>query len=627
MPEQDNKTYEHYRDIELPEVKDSVYECNPDGGIGPLSIVNLFIGANHSGKSRMLRMLASEGNLECKLQIPEFENKILMAEQFLTKLSSLFDVVIWTELAHGVKKKLIELQELKNKYCLKSGEYKVSYYEQVSGIIDDLRKILEQKHQKLTPNGERDIQSRIKSFVANTSNFEWPTDLKFTRRIYIPILRGLRKLSNAGDVYHDRTVKDYSVNAQIYTGQEMYQDLKKKLLGKPEGRRAVRKFEQYFSERFFDNKDVTLIPVEVDPVHATNVYETNIEVKIGGADQYPIHHHGDGMQSLLICLFPVFMAPKDDCYLFFIEEPDICMHPSLQRAFIEALMTGDHRRHQYFITTHSNHLIDLTLDYSDISVFHFRKTDKQQTKFMIRASRAGNHDILHDIGAHPSSVFLANSTIFVEGKTDRLYLRAFMRKYCKDLKKLNEVQYEKLSSYREDCHYTFVEYQGSNLVHWTFDPTNSDLEKIKTNFLCASAIVVADGDIANKGTRQIDYKNELGDKFHILDVKEIENLLPEEAVRAVVKEELDGVDITTIRYNKYYDVKLRRGKKLVGLGAYLDKTLKVIQFAGESGTIKQKSEFCEKVIEFMDTNENWTLPPHAKELVKKIYDHIESQNT
>ena len=48
---------------------------------------------------------------------------------------------------------------------------------------------------------------------------------------------------------------------------------------------------------------------------------------------------------------------KERC-LFFIEEPDMFMHPSLQRAFLEVLSEYD--QHQYFITSHSNHFLDLS---------------------------------------------------------------------------------------------------------------------------------------------------------------------------------------------------------------------------------------------------------------------------
>ncbi|MBI3820076.1 MAG: ATP-binding protein [Planctomycetes bacterium] len=58
-----DETLEHFVDIKLPE--NGSYECNPDGGLAPLSIVNLFIGANHSGKSRLLRALSVLAGL-CK---------------------------------------------------------------------------------------------------------------------------------------------------------------------------------------------------------------------------------------------------------------------------------------------------------------------------------------------------------------------------------------------------------------------------------------------------------------------------------------------------------------------------------------------------------------------------------
>ena len=73
----------------------------------------------------------------------------------------------------------------------------------------------------------------------------------------------------------------------------------------------------------------------------------------------------------------------------------------------------------------------------------------------------------------------------------------------------------KYSSFREDCHYSFVECQGSNLVHWSFADDENTLDKIKAHKLCSSALLIADGDIENKGERKQLYEKWLEDKNSI----------------------------------------------------------------------------------------------------------------
>lgn len=627
--------FEHFFDIKIPaferltpEAAPCTYKCNEDGGIAPLAIVNLFIGTNNSGKSRLLRKLASTEKYERKLLIRDFQQQLRMAKDYFNHLPVdllKFPKAFGEDILTGAREKIEQIEKLNHRYYEDAGQFLKSYY----SICAELGQIFNEAANRHSISSSRAVEAintiveHNKNLKHNTSNFRPPLNVIFQKRIYIPILRGLRQLSGAGAFYRDRTAGDYQIPiSNIFTGESIYDDLKRKILGKPDKQKLVHTFENFLSDRFFSHAPVKLTPIEPESGE-----DKLIEVKIGTAPQFPIHDLGDGMQSLLICLYPIFMAPPSERHLFFIEEPDICMHPSLQRAFLEALITGDHRRHQYFITTHSNHFIDFTLDYSDISVFHFRKANEEKSEFIITSARSGSRDILRDLGVHPSSVLLANATIWVEGITDRLYLRTFMKKYCDGLKVINEKLFDKYSSYREDCHYSFVEYQGSNLVHWTFDPTDENIKKIKVNFLCGPAIVVADGDIVTKGSRKETYTKELGENFVILDVKEIENLLPEEAVRVVVAEKLKGkdVDISSITYTGYYNIRLS-GEKLIGLGEYLDTTLKVSSFSGDSGTVKNKTGFCQDIISYLDTHSDWKLPKEAEALVIKIFRHIASQN-
>jgi len=96
-----------------------------------------------------------------------------------------------------------------------------------------------------------------------------------------------------------------------------------------------------------------------------------VHIKIGDNEERPIYDLGDGMQSLIICTYPI-VTETEPGSLFFLEEPDLCMHPSLQRTFLEVLKTY-HRKmgHQFFITTHSNHLLDLLEDNELVSIFSF----------------------------------------------------------------------------------------------------------------------------------------------------------------------------------------------------------------------------------------------------------------
>ena len=81
--------------------------------------------------------------------------------------------------------------------------------------------------------------------------------------------------------------------------------------------------------------------------------------------------------------------------------------------------------------------------------------------------------LLKELGVQNSSVFLTNATIWVEGITDRLYLRAYMKKYLSELKRSDtskdKEKFLKYSQLKEDIHYSFVEYQINHSSHFTHE--------------------------------------------------------------------------------------------------------------------------------------------------------------
>ena len=53
-------------------------------------------------------------------------------------------------------------------------------------------------------------------------------------------------------------------------------------------------------------------------------------------------------------------------------------------------------------------------------------------------------------------------------------------------------------------HYTFVEYAGSNLTHWSFSddyPALLDDKGLSAKSIASEMLLIADGDIQNKSNR------------------------------------------------------------------------------------------------------------------------------
>ena len=599
----------HITEIRIPYIG---YKINEET-LKPISNVNLFVGQNNSGKSRFLRELFKSDKIydyksitQSKLielskklharKISEFNNINSIGRENITK--TCFNDISKDDEFHSSS----NLYEMIEHYCSKLRNFQEN--DPISDIEHIFRKKIKENLNKFGNDGLEEL-----------NQIERPRQIQ---RFYVPILRGMRPFSENSqgekiNCYISRTKSDYFSDKipddQIFTGLELYKVLKTYLLGEPEQRKVIRDFEKLLSSNFFNNNEIALIPREDDHV---------VHIKIGDEKQYPIYKLGDGMQNLIILTFNAFIE-KEHC-LFFLEEPDLCMHPGMQRALINTLIK-DLNRHQFFMTTHSNHLLDMTLDYNSISVFLFKKEfSGAEPNFSISNISSAYRTVLFDLGVQNSSVFLTNATIWVEGITDRLYLRAYMKKYIEEQSDKN--QQDTLSKYKEDMHYSFFEYQGSNLVHWTFDNEDSEEEKIKATNLCAEALLIADGDIVTKGNRKEVFSEMLKEKFIVLDAKEIENYLPEEILREVVKEEFlkHAKSFDLVKYSDY-------SNKDSGLGEYLDDLLGKAHYSSETGTIKTKVDFCRKAVRVMESNAiPWNLTPQIIELCAKIFKHIKINN-
>ena len=417
----------------------------------------------------------------------------------------------------------------------------------------------------------------------------------------------------------------------IFTGLNLYEDIKAMLLGEEEDRKKIKDFQKFLGDTFFNNK-VTLIPKIKDDV---------LHIKIGTEKEFPIYNLGDGIQSIIIMTFPLFKY-KGENLLLFIEEPEIYIHPSLQRNLLDVFLSSDYEKYnqnvQYFITTHSNHFLDLTIEQDQIAILTFKKkllkNDKEDKfRFEIEKIQSGYESPLKLLGVRNSSIYLSNCTIWVEGVTDRLYIRKYLKIY-EEYKKNEE---ENFTAFQEDVHYSFVEYGGNNITHFSFlEEYNEEKGKkeptILVDRLCGKLFLIADKD-SGKEDRHNCLKEHLGDadsekfegRFYCLKAKEIENLLSEQVLLATVKKMINNKDALTI---KNEDFKYENYKN-EPLGEFIDNEILKLsgdksKFFTEGKTIAKKRNFCDAAI--INIKEWEDLSIEAQDLTKKVYNFIKKNN-
>ena len=602
--------------------------------------LNFFIGKNNAGKSRFLRNLFS--SCESISTVPYLKIDTNIIENITNKKNNI-SAKIYKGNPVRINSKEISLSELNKEIDILA--YTITQYLHYSNKV-----FLKNLYDKLLTYyfknnwGETGlIFSESILGIEKTQSYQNDINIISVEKSYIPILRGMRPVTEIENKqpYIERAQKDYFSDKEKYnssniiTGESLYHELKEHLLGEPEQREIIRKYEEKLSQYFFDNETITLIPKHDQDV---------VNIKIGSDKQFPISELGDGLQQVIILTYEAFIK-KDETHAFFIEEPELHMHAGMVRQLMNFYL--NETKHYYFFTTHSNHLLDMADESDQVIIQKFVKQPKKNPKdgFDFKIYRCDrDRDLLASLGVKPSSVYLANCTIWVEGITDRLYITKYMEKYLAELEKSGSEQYKKYRRFMPNYHYTFVEYSGSNLTHWSFSDDYADHlddKGLSAKAVASEMLLIADGDIKNKPERvkalQTEFKKE---NYFILKCKETENTLPNDSIinvakskfsrlRAETQKSYDILLIDEITEENYFD------HSEFGIGKLLDQAIKKptstttkTAFADGQGvgTIKYKLDFCREIIKDFDDHPNWQLTPKAKELCERIFQHIEKCN-
>jgi hypothetical protein len=586
----------------------------------PLSQINLFVGANNSGKSRLMRRLASQGRYSVKpASISEINAEIdeelgaILNLLSPHKISNLGGII--PEVVKHVRDQLKLDNFIIGEPIYPSEKEKIRTWQpSKTGSIQTGRQVTAEQKTAIAEEAQQRI-AKLNRLIESIPDFGAYPQIN---RVYIPTLRTLRPLDKERtDHFKNVTIHNYfaGVNTEqnaapyldIFTGLQFYLRLRRLLLGSTSERRSIEEYQKFLSNHFFEGQPIELTPNE----EAETIY-----VKVGNELERPVHELGDGIQAAIILTFLPLVTESPT--FFFIEEPEMYMHPGLQRKLLNtfALLV----QHKFFLTTHSNHFLELSTDVKDVSVFTFTKRidgTKDDAIPDITVIPVNSHcsSSLELLEVRNSSVFLVNSTIWVEGITDRLYLRRFLELYMKDRAERRRLE--------EDVHFSFVEYGGANIIHWDF--LDREEPQMQVDRLCGRALLIVDQDGKRRQKRHDEIKAKIGERLKVIPGREIENLLPFRVISNVVAE-YEGSGSEGFRQFAPSDYRDKY------LGTFIETELLENTFsrrggyrqAEGSGTIKDKVSFCDKSMKFLDDFKE--LSPEVQELTEEIFNFIDSRN-
>ena len=655
--------------------------------VGPISKVNILVGANNSRKSRFMRMLwASDENPMVGKEVKDafhkgkeaFDNTIGLSSGnelinaqtaainipnrhawfdevfdhykydeedrkqtlFIDTLSNKdtrdgVRLILDQETLLSMKQKLTELfSKVANKHQVGLDKYRA-----LSELFELLYKNANKHNGKIIGSPPDQFNFKLMSqmrddFLEIHESFEVLLSEKTTAgvipKMFIPVLRGALPIADIDTwktQYRDSTYKLYfgkedengkvsswsiSPDKPIHTGDELYSQILTDRNSNLERREKFQQFQTFLSEHFFDGHRIEIVAKPKDEDQTIMVY-------IDGEKERNLQDLGDGIQHLLILLYPIFMA--EDGTWVFIDEPELSLHPGFQNLFLDTLLTNADlkaKNLRYFMTTHSNHFLSHALRSPDeVSVFSFSQYNKDQS--IIRCVHGGDTSVLDQLGVENASVYMANCSIWVEGVSDRRYLQAFLKAYCAQKDDNGNALFPE---FKEGLDYTFFEYAGTNLTHYLFEPDADDPDLIDS-FKNANRIFLLADEDAGKDEKHNKLRSLKSDNFeyHTTGAREVENMLPpfvyQDFIASYPSQENLTFSATHSDYTGEYMGEFLRNHIGVEALKYGEKTL----------TTKYKNDLSKLV---QDKSYTWDQLSKSGDIVrvtKAVYDFIKRHNT
>lgn len=213
--------------------------------------------------------------------------------------------------------------------------------------------------------------------------------------------------------------------------------------------------------------------------------QNNWEVYLSEKDKGDIRlsESGSGLKTALLITTLIRLRPTAQWsrQIFAIDEPENNLHPALFRRLLEYLArVQEECGFVLLVTTHSSVGIDWAARRANSQVIHVTH-DGVSAKARIADGYAAGRDILDDLDIRASDLLQANGIIWVEGPSDRIYLRRWLDLYSDH-------------TLKEGIHYRIMFYGGKLLSHLNGNSPEAESDLIALLAMNRHAALLIDSD-------------------------------------------------------------------------------------------------------------------------------------
>ena len=241
--------------------------------------------------------------------------------------------------------------------------------------------------------------------------------------VYVPAFRQLdTRLERFSHEYRHVAQSEHVIDELASFAYPTYEDQQKK--------QSFEKLRSFIAE-IVGNPDV-----RVEIPHDRSTINIDLDGQV-----LPVEALGSGIHELVMLASRVVL---NEGKIILLEEPEVHMHPEFQRKFMSFIR--DKIDSQFFITTHSSVVIDT----DGVAVFGVSKKDGQGYVAPLLSDQS-RREMCRELGYRASDLLQANSIVWVEGPSDRIYLKHWLNAAAPEL--------------REGIEFSIMFYGGKMLSH------------------------------------------------------------------------------------------------------------------------------------------------------------------